>query len=530
MSHDASPRDQAERHFQQKRYAEAHGVCMTVLRNEPAAAWPYALMGRIARDHRTFDKAAQLFHRASILEPGDSAHLVELAFCLNGLNRSPDAVAAARRALAAGVADASSLDRLGVILSRGNRQDLAAECFPRAAALEPANAGFLLNLGWAEQFLGDFEAAGRAWRACVAQDPDNDRGWSALVRLQTQTAEANAIPELERLFNAVGDDPERRLQIGHALAKSWEDLGDPRAALDWLIKAKSARRRRVSGLDDWRRGVFSAAATVGLARGPGEGYAAPDPIFVFGLPRSGTTLVERMLTSHPAIASAGEPMDFALLTRRLAGAPTKGLIDGETLTAASARADMTRLGQAYVSAIRANTSGGVHFIDKTPLNFLYAGLINRALPNARMICLRRDPVDSCLSVFRQIFAGAFAYYDWVYDLADTARFYVDFDALIANWRRTLPADRFTEVAYEDVVADPEGQMRRLLGWLDLDWDDAVLDFQHNAAPVATASAVQVREPVHGRSVGRWRRYGAGLKPMTDILAEAGLIEGPDDAA
>ncbi|HRD28065.1 MAG TPA: sulfotransferase, partial [Caulobacter sp.] len=253
---------------------------------------------------------------------------------------------------------------------------------------------------------------------------------------------------------------------------------------------------------------------------PGHGSAAP--IFVFGLPRSGTTLVERIITSHPDVISTGEPMDFAGLVRRFAGAPTRELIDGPTLRAVPP-GDLSNLGAAYVEAIRARHPGGSRFTDKTPLNFLFGGLIHAALPQARMVCLRRHPVDSCLAVYRQRFTTGSAYYDWVYSLEATARFYLAFDALVAHWRATLPADRFREVTYEDVVSDQEGQSRALLDWLGLPWDDRVLAFHENAAPVSTASAVQVRRQVYASSVGRWKRYGDRLRPLTDILVAGGVL-------
>jgi hypothetical protein len=143
--------------------------------------------------------------------------------------------------------------------------------------------------------------------------------------------------------------------------------------------------------------------------------------------------------------------------------------------------------------------------------------------NARIICLRRDPMDVCLSNFRQLFATGFSYYNYAYDLEDVARYYVGFDRLVAHWRAVLPPERFTEVGYEDMVADQEGQTRRLLAFCGLEWNPRCLDFHENAAPVATASSVQVRQPLYATSVGRWRRYGAGLTPMRQILEAAGLV-------
>lgn len=518
----ASPIDSARAHYRQGRIRDAHGLCMQVLRADPRAAAAYGLLGEIAADHRTFDKGEELFRRAWALEPGNIAFGAGLSRCLIGLNRTIEALAAAERSLSLGSGDAATLDTLGVVFSRAGRQDLAATCFRAAHGLSPNHAGYLLNLGWAEQYLGDLAAAEAAWRKAIALDPDDERPLAALVQMIPQTADGHFIDRLERLFDRAAGDADRRLRIGHALAKTYEDLADPVASFDWLARAKAAKAGPAANLDLWRNELFAAARATAPRQGEaGAGHTSDEPIFVFGLPRSGTTLVEQMVASHPAVVSTGEPMDFAILARRLAGAPTRELIDGPTLRTA-ARGDMARLGADYVASIRARQGGGARFTDKAPLNFLYAGLIHAALPNARMICLRRDPIDSCLAIYRQMFATSFAYYDWVYSLEATARFYLAFDDLVAHWRATLPADRFREVAYEDVVADPEGQARALLAWLDLPWDEAVLAPHENAKPVATASAAQVRRPIYATSVGRWRRYGDRLKPLIDILVAGGV--------
>ena len=519
----ASLIDKALQHYGRGQAREAHGLCLQALRIDPKAGAAYALLGRIAADQRVFDQAIDLLQRALAIDPRQAAWGADLARSLIGLNREGPALIAAKQALALDPTQAQTFDTLGVVFSRVGHQAEAAVCFRAAHRRAPTHPGYLLNLGWAEQYLGDFAAAEQAWRRCIALEPDNDRAISALVQMVTQTREDHFIPTLERLFAGAGGDAERRLRIGHALAKTYEDQGEPLASFDWLLRAKAARAAAATTLPAWQDALFAAArATAPRPATAPAGCPSSEPVFVFGLPRSGTTLVERIITSHPSVISAGEPMDLAILTRRLAGAPTRELIDGPTLAAASS-ADLSRLGADYVAAIRARHPGQGRFTDKLPLNFLYAGLIHAALPNARMVCLRRHPVDSCLAIFRQIFSTGFAYYDWVYSLEATARFYLAFDGLVAHWRETLPADRFLEVSYEDVVADQEGQARALLAWLDLPWTDAALTFHENAAPVATASAAQVRKPVYASSVGRWKRYGDRLKPLTDILIAGGVM-------
>ena len=185
------------------------------------------------------------------------------------------------------------------------------------------------------------------------------------------------------------------------------------------------------------------------------------------------------------------------------------------------RCDLAAVGQRYIDSTRPLTGKTPHFVDKLPLNFFYIGFIHFALPNAKIVCLRRQPLDSCLSLYRQLFAVTFSYYNFTYDLADIGRYYVFFDRLLAHWRRVLPG-KVLEVSYESLVADQEPTTRALLDFCGLRWEPQCLDFHTNAAPVATASSVQVRAPLYGTAVGRWRRYAAQLEPLIAQLRAAGI--------
>ena len=331
------------------------------------------------------------------------------------MSRPAEALAAAERALALAPDVAATLDTLGVVMSCTGAHDRAVELFRRAAACKGAGADIWFNLGVAEQFVGDFEAAEAAYRRTIALNSGAYKALAALTDLSRQTPERNLIAELEALFpksDAAADaDPDRALRIGHALAKSFEDLGEDLAALDWLIRAKAAKRRAV-GYDVGREApVFAAAArTVAPPRpAPRRPAESEAPIFVVGLPRTGTTLVERILSSHPDVTSAGELTNFALLVKQRARTPANTVLDAETLDAARAM-DLSGLGQAYIDSTRPLSGAAARFVDKMPLNVFYAGLILRALPNARIVCLRRGALDSIVSNFRQLFATDYPYY------------------------------------------------------------------------------------------------------------------------
>ncbi|NWG52834.1 MAG: sulfotransferase, partial [Hydrogenophilaceae bacterium] len=435
---------------------------------------------------------------------------------------------AAERAAAAAEADAAldalTLDTIGVALSHGGDHARAAVFFERAAAKAP-EANILHNLGVARQFTGDLAGAAEAFRAELALQPEGRRPYAALVHLEKQTRQANFIPELEAQFARAEGDANAQLQIGHALAKSFEDLGEAQTAFAWLVRAKAAKKRESPYAPEAARALMRAAVEAYRAAPAGSGHPSDAPIFIVGMPRTGTTLLDRVLSGHPAIVSAGELSDFPALAADAGRAAADPPLTDESVMRATARIDAAALGAAYERAARARIGPALRFIDKMPVNALHAGLIHRALPQARIICLRRHPMDACLSNFRQIFGPEAAHYWYAFDLEWTAHYYVAFDALMAQWRALLPADRFTEVAYEALVGDLEGEARRLISFCGLPWDDRCLAPHENASPVATASAVQVRAPVHARSVGRWRAYEAALEPVAAILRAAGVWDG-----
>jgi hypothetical protein len=235
---------------------------------------------------------------------------------------------------------------------------------------------------------------------------------------------------------------------------------------------------------------------------------------VLGLPRSGTTLVDRILSSHSKVASLGEIQDFALVLIEGAGQAR----DKADLIRRSAAMDHAALGRAYRSRIAERDPRALFAIDKTPLNFLYIGLIALALPNARIVHVRRGAMDGCYAMYKTLFRMG---YPFSYDLGDLAAYRIAYERLMAHWRGALPG-RMVEIDYEALIADQEGESRRLVAACGLDWEEACLDFHRNPAPVATASAVQVRAPIHDRSVGLWRRYETGLVPLADALGKAGI--------
>ena len=290
--------------------------------------------------------------------------------------------------------------------------------------------------------------------------------------------------------------------------------------MDWLMRAKAAMRHRHDPRAD---SALFAAAEQSASLTPVQGYAGAAPIFVVGMPRTGTTLVDRILTSHSLVDSAGELSTFSEALQRATGVLPEGLISHELIVrAAAVEADV--VGRDYMAAVKGALGFEGRFVDKLPLNVFLAPLILRALPDARVICLRRHPADAVLSNYRQNFARGAVLLDYVFDLEATATYYVFWDRMVKRFAATLPSHRFCEVAYEDIVANLDGEGRRLLEFSGLEFEAACVNFQDNAAPVATASAAQVRQPIYASSVGRWRKYRPAMDSALRILVEAGVMD------
>lgn len=510
--------------LQARQLGAAAEACRQLRVLSPQLADAHFLSGAVAAEQQQPSAAAEHLRRAVELAPDHVDAWAQLARVRSLLRDRPASLAAADRALALQPARALTLDTLGVVYSRANRHDRAAEAFRRAVALSPGTASFQFNLASALKFLGDFEGSEAAYEACLQADPRCWKAYPPLSQLRRQTTDRNHLSRY-RAALATADGTEARLQLHMAIAKELEDLGEAREALAHLQAGKSARRAELGYRSEDDAALFAALIAHFETRAPATpGFASAEPIFVIGLPRSGTTLVERILSSHSQVHSAGELQNFGMALKRASGSRSARLLDAETITGLS-QWNPAAIGEAYVASTRPDSGQTPHFIDKMPLNFLYAGFIAQALPNARIVCLRRHPLDVCLANFRQLFALNFSYYNYSYDLLDTGRYYLEFERLMRFWAERFPG-RILDVQYESLVADPELQIRRLVAGCGLPWEEACLHFERNEAPVSTASAVQVRQPIYRSSVQRWKQLEAELRPLRELL-EAGGVTIPE---
>ncbi|MEW9571891.1 sulfotransferase [Rhodanobacter sp. Si-c] len=460
--------------------------------------------------------------KATHLEPRRADYVAQYAKALALARRFREARLVADRAMTLSPDDVATLDTLGMVYRQANAQMQSANAFRRAVALAPETAITHLNLAYALNSLGDAEGAEHELEACVRIEP---RHWYAhllLAQLQRQTTGHNHVARMRELLQGHGNDPGAQLLLNIALGKECDDLADYPAAFEHYTRGKAAGRRmrpytfaRDEAMFDALIRAFPAAEAEVATGDPTR-----EPIFIVGMPRTGTTLLDRILSSHPEVRSTGELQNFPTLVQRASGCTT-ALLGEADIAARTRHIDWAQLGAAYLASTRPVSGETPRFIDKMPHNFLYAGFIARALPNAKIVCLRRDPLDACIGNFRHLFELESGFYDYSFNLDDIGRYYIQFDRLLAHWRKVLPG-RILELPYESLVENTEAAARELLAFCELPWNDACLRSESNTAPVNTPNAWQVRAPVYQRAIGHWRHYEPQLRDLRWLLAGAGI--------
>jgi tetratricopeptide (TPR) repeat protein len=502
----------AQLHLARGRHAEAIAQFEKLLALAPDHADARFNLGKALYAADRPAEAVAQYEAALALRPGDAEALNNLGTALQALDRHDEAMIRFEQALALRPDLAMARNNLGNTLVALGRHDAAIQQYEAALALRPDHADAASNLGEALKELGRIEAARAAFAQAIALAPRRADFHRRLAQVKTFAA---GDAELAAMAALSGDAAallsEQRCELDFALAKAYADLGEHERSFHHLLAANAARRREIAydeaatlALFERARAVFTPVL---LRDRAGAGDPAATPVFIFGMPRSGTTLVEQILASHPQIFGAGELTLFGAL------ATGEGDEFPEAVSSLSAAA-YCELGRRYLSRLPAVAPSALRITDKTPANFLFAGLIHLALPQARLVHVRRDPVDTCVSCFSTLFARGHAY---AYDLAELGRYYCAYAGVMAQWRRVMPPGVMLDIDYEDVVADLEESARRLVAHCGLAWDEACLAFHQNRRPVRTASAVQVRRPLYRDAVGRGRLYGPLLAPLRAAL-------------
>jgi len=533
-----------------KRREEAQRAFELALSLNPRHAGAYANLLILFNALGEYNKAVECGRRSLAIEPDSADVLLNLATAELGRSQREAALRWLGDLLAKSPDNILALSMHVEILVRFDRDDEAHIDVERLMTLTPrdtkesvqkesAISTYLLSEGRYEEGIaaldraialggetqddlrakraGVMETFGRQDEARAALDealalnPTSSSAMTGRAELVKFTADDPTIPAMEALLAPEkGETYASRMVLNFALGKAYLDLGDSPAAFRHLDEGNRMKRAIASysaaATEKFFAEVAAAFPPALLDRLADQGLRSPAPIFIVGMPRSGTTLIEQILAAHPAVHGAGELRCMRAVVEQIGDFP-KGV-------AALDAGALKRLGQSYLSRVEALAGGKPRVVDKAPGNFINAGLIRLILPDAKIIHARRDPVDTCLSCYTKLFADSLSF---TYDLTDLGRYCRDYLKLTDYWRAVLPASHFLEVDYEAVVDDIEAEARRMLEFLDLPWDPACLEFYRVERPVRTASVNQVRQPIYRSSSGRWRKHADALQPLLKTL-------------
>lgn len=508
--------------FNQGKWQEAQALATQLLPFASGHAGVYSIAGMVCLELQQLTQAVAYLRRATELDPSRADFATMLAKALLTSHLSGAARLEADRAMALKSQDPMTLDALGMIYVQTQAHEQAVTAFRQAVSHAPESAAYRLNLATALTTMGDIDAAERELETCISLDAFSWYAHLLLAQLRRQTTEKNHLERLQSLLARHQRETAASICLNMAIAKECEDLGRYPEAFAHTVQGKAAGRtmrpyssRRDKDLFETLMRTFPEATTEVDSGDPSD-----EPIFIMGMPRSGTTLVERILSSHPDVHAAGELQNFAVALQQGSNSREPFLLDPKIAERCRA-IDWKQLGARYLASTRPATAQKPRFTDKMPHNFLYAGFIANALPKAKIICMRRNPLDTCLGNFRQFFAHASIHLDYSCDLLDIGRYFILFDRLMAHWQHVFPG-RIHEVSYEALVGSQEACSRELIEYCGLTWDDACLHFEENPSPVATISSLQVRRPMSHSSIERWKHYESELSDLRQLLQSAGF--------
>jgi tetratricopeptide (TPR) repeat protein len=534
--------------------AESHWLRALALREDYAQ--PHSNLANLYGERGEYDEAVAHARRAIALKPDFADAYINLAMVESGRGNYASAIAVLDTSLSFAANNATAMAAKAMALQQLDRLEEAHVWAKRAAAAAPGNAEAVHALGQVSQAIGDAQEALAAYeRAASLPGTVADKAEASRALLLMEMGETAAArqafdaalerrprsatlhynradimrftagdPGIEAMLELLGpsgcDSALDRMLLHFALGTAYLQLGDGAAAFRHLNEGNRMKRATFSydsaATAAWLATIaqaFDAPTMRRLAAGRPPAAAGPrfTPVFVIGMPRSGTTLVEQILASHPEVFGGGE-MNFLARSLEPAG-------PYPALASRLQADDLTAMGRAYLSAVAKRLGPSVvdsHrvVVDKMPANFLYAGPIHLMLPQARIIHCLRDPVDTCLSCYSKLFTREQLF---TYDQRELGDFHRAYQALMAHWRSVLPASHFLEIDYEAVVQDTEGQARRMLDFIGLDWSASCLEFYRTHRPVRTASVNQVRQPIYKTSAGRWRQFAPELAPLLAAL-------------
>ena len=499
--------------------ATAGEACKQALAIDQTHVPAHFLVGLIALEGKQRQVAHEAFKSVVKLDRDHAAAWAHLAKLNVGEGRITAAESALREVRRVQPNDPMVIELTGTVLNSLGEYEAAELFFERAHEMSPQNPSALMNLGNVRVFLGKIDDAVALFKRAIDLEPNSAQCHWGLAN-SAKAKDDTHIKTMQGLIESGRQSKRSQGFLHYAIGKENEDLGNWPEAFSAFTQGARARRETVEFNEADETAMFEAIKETytahWLANCP-AGAEDPAPIFVLGQPRTGTTLIERVITSHSQVYSAGELQQFGLAVRRASRHADPKRFSKELFIAA-ATVNPAEIGNMYLRSTAKLRDKSPFFVDKLPVNYLNIPLILAALPKAKIVHLVRGPMDACFASFKQLFADAYLH---SYDQSEMARHHARYRDLMAHFRQEFPG-RIVDISYEDTARDLEPNARKLINALKLDWEDACLNFHESSSGVATASSVQVREPAHTRSIGRWRRYETELLPMMGELTRLGV--------
>ena len=475
-------------------------------------------LGSVYQEKNLISEAAQCYQCALAINPQHAKAHNNLGYTLHVRSETEKAISHFKRALDINPEYPDAFNNLGYALQEQGKFVESSSCYERALLLNPNYAEAHNNIGTILKDEGRFDDAAERYDRAIAIKPDFALAHFNRADIKIFRQGDAELSALERLTEKSDAIPPRTAQYVHfALAKALDDIGDYPRAFEHLVKGNALARKLITYNEESTAKFMqrvSAAFDNGIfERLRGAGDPSPVPIFIVGMPRSGTTLLEQILASHPQVQAGGEMLHFDATIKTTLESDRSAVFYPECVSKLDTDC-FRQIGKEYLSRLPELLVGKTRFTDKLPGNFLNIGLIRLALPNARIIHAVRDPLDTCVSCYTKLFRQGQGF---SYDLGELGRYYRRYTELMDHWRPAVPGDAMLDVAYEDLVEDLEGQSKRIVEHCNLSWDDRCLRYYETQRSIDTASAVQVRNPIYRGPIGRWRRYEALISPLSEEL-------------
>jgi tetratricopeptide (TPR) repeat protein len=503
----------------ENRIPEAEALLREHLRHYPTDVAAIRMLAEVAARIGRMADAETLLAKALELAPGFTAARQNYAMVLHRQNKPALALAEVTRLLEAEPGNPGLRNLKAAVLGRTGDYEQSVALYRAVLADYPHQPRVWMSLGHALKTAGRNAESIEAYRRCIALAPQFGEVWWSLANLKTFRFTSGEIATMRAQLERVDLTNDDRFHFHFSLGKALEDTGDYADSFDHYARGNALRRKLIRyDADDnaahveRSRKLFTREF---FAARKGSGFHAPDPIFVVGLPRSGSTLIEQILASHPLVEGTQELADITMIARTVGRRTTRAETSAYPRALEKFSADELRaLGEKYLESTRIQRkTDRPYFIDKMPNNFAHVGLIHLILPNAKIVDARRHPLGCCFSCFKQHFARGQAF---TYELGEIGRYYRDYVELMAHFDDVL-SGRVHRVFYERMVEDTEGEVRRLLEYCGLPFDESVLKFHENPRAVRTASSEQVRRPIFREGLDQWRHYEPWLGPLVEAL-------------